>query len=81
VWGRIARIPRGVAFLVTFVLVLAGLFLPGAIGGAILLALAVGLALLVRHTWAATPARLRPMRVIVLVLLAAAGLIKIFFGA
>jgi hypothetical protein len=80
-WRRIARLPRGAVFLLALVLVLAGLFVPGPVGGVLLLALAVGLALLLRHTWPVTPARLRPIRLVVLALLFLAALVKIFANA
>jgi hypothetical protein len=80
-WRRIARLPRAAVFLLALVLVLAGLFLPGPVGGVLLLALAVGLALLLRQTWPVTPARLRPVRLVVLALLFLAALVKIFTNA
>jgi hypothetical protein len=80
-WVRLARVPRGVAFFAALVLVVAGLFLPGAVGGVLLLLLAAALGLLARHTWRVTPPSMRTTRVVVLVALAVAGLLKIFWGA
>ncbi len=80
-WRRLARIPRGTAFLAAFVLVLVGLFVPGVVGGVILLALAVVLALVLRHTWPVTPPRLRPVRLLVLALLIVIALAKLLVGA
>lgn len=80
-WVRLARVPRGVAFGAALVLVLVGLFLPGPAGGAILLVLALALALLLRRTWPVTPAAMRPVRLVVLAILAVAGLAKVFWGA
>jgi preprotein translocase subunit Sss1 len=79
--ARLARVPRGLAFLLALVVVLAGLFLPGAIGGAIVLALAVAMAALARMTWTATPPSRRRARVVVLLALVAVAFIKVFWGA
>jgi hypothetical protein len=79
--ARLAQVPRGLAFLLALVLVLAGLFLPGAIGGVVLLVLAVAMAALARMTWPATPPSRRTARVVVLLALVAVAFIKIFWGA
>jgi hypothetical protein len=70
-----------VAFLGAFVLVLAGLFLPGALGGTLLLLLAAGLATLLVRTWPVIPTSMRALRLLVLALLATGALLKIFWGA
>ncbi|MFY1637030.1 DUF6703 family protein [Solwaraspora sp. WMMB335] len=68
--------PTG-AFLVALVLVLAGLFVPGAGGGLALLVLAAGLAWLLRITWPVLAAAGRLLRLLALTLLIAAALAKI----
>nr|MDT0662421.1 DUF6703 family protein [Micromonospora sp. DSM 115978] len=74
---RLARAnPTGV-FLAALVLVLAGLFAPGIIGGALLLALAVGLGALLVTTWPVQAARTRVVRLVLLTLLVAFALVKI----
>lgn len=79
--ARLARVPRGLAFLLALVLVLAGLLRPGAVGGVLLLVLAVAMAVLARKTWPATPASRRTARVVVLLALVAVAFVKIFWGA
>ena len=74
---RLARAnPTGV-FLAALVFVLAGLFAPGIIGGALLLALAAGLGALLVTTWPVQTATTRAMRLVLLSLLIAFALIKI----
>lgn len=74
---RLARAnPTGV-FLGTLVLVLVAFFAPGIIGGALLLALAGGLAALLVTTWPVQPPATRVFRLVILTLLLAAALTKI----
>ncbi len=80
-WARLARFPRRSAFVAALVLVLAGLFVPGPVGGVLLLVLAAGLAALAWVTWPVTPPAQRIPRLVVLLLLVVAGLLKIFWGA
>ncbi|WP_372441562.1 DUF6703 family protein [Plantactinospora mayteni] len=74
---RLARVnPTGV-FLAALVLVLVGLFAPGIVGGALLLALAVGLAALLVTTWPVQRPATRILRLVILTLLVGAALMKI----
>ncbi len=74
---RLARVnPTGV-FLAALVLVLVGLFAPGIVGGALLLALAAGLAALLVPTWPGQRPATRILRLVILTLLVGAALMKI----
>ncbi|MFC0532590.1 DUF6703 family protein [Phytohabitans kaempferiae] len=75
--ARLARVNPTAAFLGALAVVLVGLFAPGVIGGAVLLALAAGMIYLMRRTWPVTAPRTRAIRVIMLGLLVMAALIKI----
>lgn len=75
--ARLARVNPTAAFLVMLVLVLIGLFAPGVVGGAVLLALAVGLAALMATTWPVQPPRIRVLRLLALGLLALIAVAKI----
>lgn len=74
---RLARLNRTAVFAVTVLVVLLGLFLPGIVGGAILLALAAALILLTSRTWPVQPSATRSLRVVVLGLLVVVALSKI----
>jgi hypothetical protein len=74
---RLSRISPTVAFLVALALLLAGLFAPGIIGGALLLLLGAALAALTFTTWPVQKPGTRAIRVILLVLLFAAAVAKI----
>jgi hypothetical protein len=74
---RLARVNRTVAFLVTVAVVLLGLFLPGILGGAVLFALAAGLAALLARTWPVQAPATRVLRVVVLAVLVVVALSKI----
>jgi hypothetical protein len=74
---RVARVNPTAVFLATLVLVLVALFAPGIIGGALLLALAAGLAALLVTTWPVQRPATRMMRLVMLTLLVAAALVKI----
>jgi hypothetical protein len=74
---RLARSNPTAVFLGTLALVVVALFAPGIIGGALLLALAVGLAALLVTTWPVQTASTRTIRLAILALLVAAALTKI----
>ena len=73
---RLERISPTTAFLVALVLLLAGLFLPGIIGAALLFVLCAGLAALTFTTWPVQKPGVRAIRVILLLLLFAAAVAK-----
>ena len=73
---RLARISPTTAFLVALALLLAGLFLPGVIGAALLFLLGAGLAALTFTTWPVQKPGTRAIRVILLLLLFAAAVAK-----
>jgi hypothetical protein len=73
---RLARVNPTTAFLVALALMLAGLFLPGIVGAALLFALGAGLAVLTYTTWPVQPPATRALRVLTLVLLLAAVVAK-----
>jgi hypothetical protein len=74
---RLARMNPTVAFLTSLALLLAGLFLPGIIGGALLFLLAAGLAALTFTTWPVQTPQVRAVRAIMLVLLFGVAVLKI----
>ena len=73
---RLARISPTTAFLVALALLLAGLFLPGIIGAAVLVVLGAGLAALTFTTWPVQKPGTRAIRVILLLLLFATAVAK-----
>ena len=73
---RLARVNPTKAFLVALVLMLAGLFLPGIVGAALLFVLGAGLAALTYTTWPVQPRSTRALRVLMLALLLAAVIAK-----
>jgi hypothetical protein len=75
---RLARINPTAAFLTALALVLLGLFAPGLVGGAVLLALAAGLTALLVATWPVQPPHTRVLRLVILTALTAVALAKIF---
>jgi hypothetical protein len=75
--ARLARLNVTTVFLAALALVLAGLFAPGIIGGALLLVLFAALATLLVRTWPVQPPPVRALRVSVLALLLAVALVKI----
>jgi hypothetical protein len=75
--ATLVRLDQTKVFLGTLVLAAAGLFLPGALGGAVLLAIVGGLAALLSVTWAVNTPFQRLLRVLVLVALAVVGFAKI----
>ena len=74
---RLARVNPTTAFVVALAVMLAGLFLPGVIGGALLLLLAVALAALTFTTWPVQVPATRVVRVVLLALLFAAVVAKV----
>ncbi|MDG4789192.1 hypothetical protein O7626_25220 [Micromonospora sp. WMMD1102] len=74
---RLARVNPTTMFLAALVLVLLGLFAPGIVGGAVLLALAAGLAALLVTTWPVQRPATRTLRLVILTLLVGAALVKI----
>ena len=73
---RLARVSPTTAFLIALALLLAGLFLPGIIGAALLVLLGAGLAALTFTTWPVQKPGTRTVRVIMLLLLFAAAVVK-----
>jgi hypothetical protein len=73
---RLARVNPTTAFIVALVLMLAGLFLPGIVGAALLFVLAAGLAARTFTTWPVQPPPTRVLRIVMLVLLIAAVVAK-----
>jgi hypothetical protein len=74
---RLSRVPPARAFLATLVVMLAGLFLPGIVGAAVLCLLAAALIFLTAATWPVQTARTRAVRAILLVVLALLVISKI----
>ena len=74
---RLARMNPTTAFVVALAVMLAGLFLPGIIGGALLLLLAAALAALTFTTWPVQVPATRVVRVVLLALLFAAVVAKV----
>jgi hypothetical protein len=74
---RLARINPTTAFLVALVVLLAGLFLPGIIGAALLFVLGAALVALTFTTWPVQKPSTRAIRTVLLVLLFAAVVAKV----
>jgi prepilin signal peptidase PulO-like enzyme (type II secretory pathway) len=74
---RLARINPTTAFFAALAVMLAGLFLPGIVGAALLAVLFAGLAALTFTTWPVQTAASRTARVILLALLLLAVTVKI----
>ena len=74
---RLAKVNPTTAFLVALVVLLAGLFLPGIIGAALLLLLGVALVALTFTTWPVQSGPVRAVRLTMLVLLFAAVVAKV----
>jgi len=75
---NLARLDRTKVFLVALVVALVAVFLPGIVGGLILLAIVVLMATLLRRTWPIASAGARILRVVILGVLAGIALFKIF---
>ena len=73
---RLARVNPTTAFVVALALMLAGLFLPGIVGAAVLFLLGAALAVLTFTTWPVQPPATRTLRAVMLVLLFAAVVAK-----
>jgi hypothetical protein len=74
---RLARVNPTTAFIVALAVMLAGLFLPGIIGAALLFLLGGALAALTFTTWPVQKPATRVVRVALLVLLLAAVVAKV----
>ena len=74
---RLARVNPTRAFLAALVVMLAGLFLPGIVGAAVLCLLGAALIALTVITWPVQPPRIRASRLILLLVLVALVLSKI----
>ena len=68
---RLARVNPTMAFLIALVVMLAGLFLPGIVGAALLFALALALTALSFATWPVQSPSTRAVRLVLLALLLA----------
>jgi hypothetical protein len=75
---NLARLDRTKVFLAALVVGLVALFLPGILGGLILLVIVVLMASLLRLTWSVASPRARTMRLLILGVLAGLALAKIF---
>nr|WP_127504975.1 DUF6703 family protein [Actinoplanes solisilvae] len=73
---RLSKTNPTAAFVAALVVMLAGLFLPGIVGAALLFLLALGLALLTYTTWSVQKASTRVLRLIILALLLAVVVAK-----
>ncbi len=71
-FARLARINPTTAFVLALVVVLAGFFLPGIVGAALLFLLGAALAALTFTTWPVQSASNRAVRIVLLILLLAA---------
>lgn len=78
VLARLARANPTSVFLATLALVLVALFAPGPVGGLLLLALAAGLVYLLTVTWPVQAPQTRLIRLVMLTLLVALALAKLF---
>ncbi|MFU8874857.1 DUF6703 family protein [Micromonospora sp. SL4-19] len=76
--ARLARLNPLVVFLATLVVMLVGLFAPGPAGGVLLLALAAMLVWLMSVTWPVQKPATRVLRLLMLTLLIAVALVKLF---
>jgi hypothetical protein len=74
--ARLARINPTTAFVGALAVLLAGLFLPGIVGAAVLFVLGAALAALTFTTWPVQSTSTRAIRVVLLVLLLAAIIAK-----
>jgi hypothetical protein len=74
---RLARVNPTRAFLAALALILAGLLLPGIIGGLVLLVLAAGMIALARLTWSVQAPQTRLVRLVLLTALVGIAILKI----
>jgi Family of unknown function (DUF6703) len=75
--ARLARINPTTAFVAALVLLLAGFFLPGIVGAALLVLLAAALTALTYTTWPVQSPSTRAVRIVLLVLLLAVIFAKV----
>jgi hypothetical protein len=75
--ARLARINPTAAFLAALALMLAGFFLPGIVGAALLLVLGAAVAALTYTTWPVQSPSTRAVRIVLLVLLLAVIVAKV----
>jgi hypothetical protein len=75
--ARLARINPTTAFVAALVLVLAGFFLPGIVGAALLVLLGAAVAALTYTTWPVQSPSTRAVRIVLLVLLLAVIIAKV----
>ena len=73
---RLARVNPTTAFVAALAVLLAGMFLPGIIGAALLFLLGAGLAALTFTTWPVQTPATRALRVLMLLLLFAVAVAK-----
>jgi hypothetical protein len=73
---RLARVSPTTAFIVALAVLMAGIFLPGIVGAALLFLLWLGLASLTFTTWPVQTPSTRALRIVMLVLLLAAAVAK-----
>jgi hypothetical protein len=73
---RLSRVSPIVAFIAALVVLLAGFFLPGIIGAALLFLLAAGLAAVTFTTWPVQSPPTRVFRIVLLTLLVGAAVAK-----
>ncbi|HEY7225394.1 MAG TPA: hypothetical protein VH561_17605 [Micromonosporaceae bacterium] len=74
---RLTRLNRGAVLLGTLVIGLAGLFLPGIWGAALLYLIVAALAALLARTWAVTSPPVRLLRLVILAGLAVIATLKL----
>ena len=74
---RLARINPTTAFLAVLALLVAGFFLPGIVGAAVLLLLGAALAALTHTTWPVQSQSTRAVRIVLLLLLLAMIIAKV----
>lgn len=76
--NRLARTNRTAVFLGALIIALIALFLPGLLGGVVLLIVVALMLALLRLTWSVTAAGPRVLRLLILGILAGIALAKIF---
>ena len=76
--NRLARLNRTAVFLGALIIGLIALFLPGFVGGILLLVVVALMVVLLRLTWAVTAPTPRVLRLLILGILAGIALSKIF---
>ena len=74
---RLARLNPTTAFLLALLVLLIGFFAPGIVGGALLFVLGAGLAALTFTTWPVQSPPTRAIRLVLLLLLFGAAVVKV----